>query len=374
MKVTHIVWSLTLGGIETMLVNIANAQQALVTEVSVVIVNDLYDESLLRAFNPGIEIVFLHRKRHSKNPWFIVKCQQVLKRLNPDVIHLHHSRLFGILLGRRLSREACVTLHALPTGSVRRGGWLSKIFPIINVLQPGNVGYIDQVPCVFAISEAVQEALQKKYGVSSVVVNNGIITSNFHIRPLRPAQQPLRIVQVSRLDHDKKGQDLLIEATARMKGMFAVDFIGDGNSLEYLQSLTERLGVSSNVRFLGKQTQAYIAENLCQYDLFVQPSRYEGFGLTVAEAMAAQVPVLVSAGQGPAEVTCGDTYGWTFENGSVDDLVRVLTYIQAHYQEALDKVQQARRYVIATYDVSVTAKKYLEEYKKMKNKYGCDAV
>ena len=367
MKVTHIVWSLTLGGIETMLVNIANAQQALGATVSVIIVNDLYDESLLRAFNPGIKIVCLHRKRHSRNSWFIIKCNQMLKRLHPDVIHMHDSRLFGIILSHRLSRETCVTLHDLPTGSVRRKGWLSKIFPIINVLQPGNVGYIDQVPRVFAISEAVQEALQKKYGVSSVVVNNGIITSNFHVRPLRLAQQPLRIVQVSRLIHDKKGQDLLIEAVAKLRGKITVDFIGDGNSLEYLQTLAERLNVSPSVRFLGKQAQAYIAENLCRYDIFVQPSRYEGFGLTVAEAMAAQVPVLVSAGQGPAEVTCGNTYGWTFENGSVDDLARALTYIQTHYQEALDKVPQARQHVLDTYDVSVTAQKYLKEYEILNN-------
>lgn len=365
MKVTHLLWSLTLGGIETMLVNIVNAQQASGAKVSVIIVNELYDDSLLQVFHPDIEVVFLHRRLHSKNPWFIIKCQQALKRLHPDVIHMHDSRLFGVILSRRLSREACVTIHALPTGSVRRGGWLSKMFPIINVLQLGNVGYIDRIPRVFAISKAVQEALQKEYGVSSVVVNNGIITSNFHIRPFLAAQHPLRIVQVSRLVHDKKGQDLLIEAVAKMKGLFTVDFIGYGTSQEYLQSLADRLGAGSFIRFLGKQTQAYIAENLCQYDLFVQPSRYEGFGLTVAEAMAAQVPVLVSAGQGPAEVTCGNTYGWTFENGSVDDLVRVLTYIQAHYQEALDKAQQARKHVVDTYDVSVTAQKYLEEYKKI---------
>ena len=357
-----------------MIVNIANAQQKLGAKVYVVVINDIYEPTLLQAFRPDVQVVQLHRKQHSKNLFFILKCNRMLGRINPDVVHLHSSRLYGIILSRRLSREACVTLHALPTLSVRREGWLSKIFPIINVFRPGLVTYIDRIPSVFAISKSVKESLQRDYGVESIVVENGIVTANFHKRPLRPAQQPLRIVQVSRLDHNKKGQDLLIEAVARMKGLFTVDFIGDGNSLEYLQSLTERLGVSSNIRFLGKQTQAYIAENLCQYDLFVQPSRYEGFGLTVAEAMAAQVPVLVSAGQGPAEVTCGDTYGWTFENGSVDDLVRVLTYIQAHYQEALDKVQQARRYVIATYDVSVTAKKYLEEYKKMKNKYGCDAV
>ena len=67
--------------------------------------------------------------------------------------------------------------------------------------------------------------------------------------------------------------------------------------------LTAELHAETYVRFLGKQTQDYVAAHLTDYDLFVQPSRWEGFGLTVAEAMAAGVPVLVSEGQGPAEVT-----------------------------------------------------------------------
>lgn len=116
------------------------------------------------------------------------------------------------------------------------------------------------------------------------------------------------------------------------------------------------------MHFLGKQTQEYIARHLCEYDLFVQPSRYEGFGLTVAEAMAAQVPVLVSAGQGPAEVICGNKYGWVFENGNIDDLACMIGHIQRHYADAFDKAQKARQYVMETYDVAVTAKKYLAAY------------
>ena len=71
-----------------------------------------------------------------------------------------------------------------------------------------------------------------------------------------------------------------------------------------------------------------MAAHLTDYDLFVQPSRWEGFGLTVAEAMAAGVPVLVSEGQGPAEVTQGSRYGWLFANGDADDLQRQIVFIK----------------------------------------------
>lgn len=51
-----------------------------------------------------------------------------------------------------------------------------------------------------------------------------------------------------------------------------------------------------------KKNQEWIYHNLCNFDLFIQPSRFEGFGLTVAEAIAAKVTVLVSNIQGPMEI------------------------------------------------------------------------
>ena len=61
--------------------------------------------------------------------------------------------------------------------------------------------------------------------------------------------------------------------------------------------------------------------------------------------MASKVPVLVSNGQGPAEVTCGDKYGWLFENGDSDKLMEQIDYIVKHYDEALIKAEKALRYI-----------------------------
>lgn len=363
MKVVHINWTIGYGGIETMLINIANLQYRAGVDVTIIIVNEVDEESLLSAFLPGVKIILLHRSHHSKNPMSILKMNRILKRIKPDIIHLHSSRFYKLIFSRRLSRVACVTLHALPTGSVRRKGWLFHTFPFF--FYSGNVNCIDEVPRVFAITQAVKDALWRDYGVNSIVVSNGIMTSRFQQRPPQTVSRPMRIVEVSRLAHDKKGQDLLIEAVSRLKGLVTVDFIGSGDSLDYLNNLTHQLGVESCIRFLGKKSQEYIAEHLKDYDLFVQPSRYDGFGLTVAEAMAAQVPLLVSEGQGPAEVTCGNRYGWTFKNGDTDDLKDTITYILTHYDEAQKKAIEALKHVEDTYDVSITAKRYLDEYTKI---------
>ena len=360
--IVHMVWSLGFGGIETMLVNIANAQVRMGAKVSVMIINDAWEPTLLDSFDKRVRMLFVHKKAGSGKPWFLLRLNRMLQRERPDVVHLHGSGSLAMIFSRRLSRVACCTLHDLPHGVVRRSGWLYRLFPILDIKQDSNVLCIDRVPQVFAISQAVHDELLKNYGVESTVVPNGIVASAFRARGDRPAGSPLRMVMVSRLDHEKKGQDLLIEAVAALKGKVTVDFIGIGGSMEFLKQLTADKGAEAWVRFLGKRTQPEVRSILADYDLFVQPSRYEGFGLTVAEAMAAGVPVLVSAGQGPAEVTCGDKYGWTFENGNVEELTGMIRYITEHFSEALDKAELAVEHVRNTYDVSVTAKKYIEEY------------
>ncbi len=55
--------------------------------------------------------------------------------------------------------------------------------------------------------------------------------------------------------------------------------IGKGDSLEHLQKLAEDRNMTGRIVFVGSKEQSYIASHLRDYDLFVQPSRKEGFGL-----------------------------------------------------------------------------------------------
>lgn len=337
MVVAHLYWGLSFGGIETMLVNIANAQARQGVEVHLVIVNELLESSLVNALDKKVHFHCLGRRVGSKNPWFIVKINMILSKINPDAIHLHHSEFFAILL-KRFRKIASSTVHALPSGTLRHNGILPKILPFLNfhVTDNGNVRYLDKIPRVFAISNAVKEKLMSNYGIRSTVVANGIDTGNFAKRDMNIAANiPLKIVCVSRLDHKIKGQDLLIHAAAILKGKIDIALVGDGASKDFLLSLSKKLKVSESVHLLGKKPQNWIAEHLKDYDVFAQPSRNEGFGLTVAEGMAAGLPALVSTGQGPAEITENEQYGWTFTNGDVNDLVNRLKYIIVHYDEAL---------------------------------------
>lgn len=373
MKVVHINWTLVYGGIETMLVNIANEQAVQGTDVSVVIINDYIKEELTERLSSDINLILMKRKPSSRSFAFIKKLNSILTDIDPDVIHIHDGAIFDVLDSHwAKSRQTlvCLTAHALPIGKFGSPLWPIRILQKMLSNSLGNMHNVNRVNKVFAISKSVAKAMKEQYGVDSAVVCNGIIPQRFEQRESKMYDEQLRIVQVSRLFHVEKGQDLLLGAArilAQEGCCLKIDFIGDGQSREYLENMAREYGLENQVTFLGTQSQEYVMSHLKDYDLFVQPSRFEGFGLTVAEAMAANVPVLVPTGQGPAEVTEGDRYGWVFDCGDENSLANQIKNIINNYGECTAKAEKARIYVEANYDVKVTAHRYLELYNEALN-------
>jgi len=91
--------------------------------------------------------------------------------------------------------------------------------------------------------------------------------------------------------------------------------------------LAERLGLGESVRWTGYLGDQELLHCYQQADLLVQPSRYEGFGLQVLEAMACGVPVICSNAGSLPEVTAGAALmlDWDDVAGFADRIVDVLT-------------------------------------------------
>ena len=346
MKIVHITYMLTFGGIETMLVNIANEQVAQGHNVEIIIVEKgAIDPQLRSSLSPTIKVHQANRIPNTKDPMAVVRINWFLLRARPDAIHIHASGLMRCILFPSHRRITCSTLHDLPFDK--------------------NIVAIQTIPKVFAISEAVHKELQEKYGVDSMVVPNGVHPEKIKVRKVEEKNKDFQIVVVSRLHHEKKGQDILIDAVAELKkrGLceVSVDLIGDGASRDFLKNRCVEKGVEAAVHFLGTKPQEYVFEHLSDYDLFVQPSRFEGFALTVAEAMAARVPVLVASGQGPEEVIGHGDCGYIFCNGDVKDCADKIQQIIENGEDVAMTDRACER-VWKLYNVKVTAKTYLDNY------------
>jgi hypothetical protein len=88
MNIVHIVWGLGIGGVESMLVDIANYQAQSHT-VSIIVINDNISSSLADKLDSRIKLYPCKRKVGTKNPLPIIRLNLDLLRINPDVIHIH---------------------------------------------------------------------------------------------------------------------------------------------------------------------------------------------------------------------------------------------------------------------------------------------
>lgn len=332
-----------------MLIDILAKQAEQGQDVALVVVNNDYEQALIDRLPVAVRTVFIDRPKGSRNPLWLLKYNYELLKLRPDVVHFHHDKAAGMYISKLSGARTLATVHD------------TKI----------NLKYYLNLDVVCSISDSVRLDLNKRYGIESPIVYNGIDSKLIKRKEAarHTKNTEFSIVQVSRLNHEKKGQDLIIEAVARLiKEGYDVrlDFIGEGESEQLLRGQSTRLGIGQNVNFLGLKDRDYIYEHLCDYDLLVQPSRYEGFGLTIAEAMIAKVPVLVSDIEGPMEVVGNGLYGKSFKAGSVESLRESLQDVLDNY-ESSQRIAEGKAYdfALSSFDISETAKKYIDRYSRL---------
>jgi len=161
------------------------------------------------------------------------------------------------------------------------------------------------------------------------------------------------IVGIGRLSA-QKGFDVLIQAHAEVQQQgyqHRLVLVGEGDDLADLSALAQRLDVEESVVFVGFLDNPYPV--MAQASLFCLSSRYEGFGLVVAEAAALGVPTIATdCVSGPCEILDNGKYGDLVEPDSARDLA---TAIQNHLQnpqrlkiKAQASAEQAERFSLKT--------------------------
>ena len=344
MKIVHFIWAFPIGGAETMLVEIMNVQCDGNT-VALVVINNLVNEELLMQVDKRVRIIKINRPVGSKNVWYYFKTWFALKIEQADIIHCHNDNLS--IFNKYVSGNFVLTIHSVDF----------------------NRKHLDGYKKIFAISKIVKENIEKRTDIIPILVYNGVNTALVN-SIFSGVNDNFRIIQISRLEHCHKGQDILINAISYLNSNnsiegLTVDFVGAGSSKEYLQELISKLKIDKYFNFLGERNRDFIYKNLCSYDLLIQPSIFEGFGLTVVEAMIAKVPVLVSNIDGPKEIIQNGKFGLSFKKGDVIDCAaKILEIIQnyQYYTQAL-RLAEIRQYAISNFDIQKTAKKYVTEYR-----------
>jgi glycosyltransferase involved in cell wall biosynthesis len=192
---------------------------------------------------------------------------------------------------------------------------------------------------VICISEAVKNYIKNRgevsrssqistvhYGYDKNYQINSLIQNQFS-SIFKPFRSSLKIGTIGRLV-DQKDYPTLFSAckSALSKGVeLELFIIGKGELRKELEVRVKSLGITKNVHWLGKT--ADINDYLFELDLFILPSKYEGFGLVLLEAMQAGKPILASNNSSIPEVL-GSGYEGLFRTSDVNELSELIIKIQ----------------------------------------------
>jgi glycosyltransferase involved in cell wall biosynthesis len=170
--------------------------------------------------------------------------------------------------------------------------------------------------CFIACSDSVAKHAEEKIGLAADsfdVILNGIDLDRFKVKPDKAAiklslsiPEDFNVVGIVGRISQQKGQDIFLEAVAKIhhklpKTLFLIVGAPDEPAmLEKMRALAATLGIQEKVNFLGYRDD--IPNIYSILDILVMPSRWEGFGLALVEAMAMGLPIVCTEVGGIPEV------------------------------------------------------------------------
>lgn len=283
----------------------------------------------------------------------VKKIATELAVIKPDIVHTHlGGDVWGGKAAMRLNLPRIMTAH-------------SHEDDIPFIQRPGRKWAYAHADHVAAVSKSVALAVDRRYDIASDKLS--IIPVGLDLERFRPRDGALPgdipvLISVGRLVPEK-GHEVLLRALANIEQPFLLRLVGEGPEYLKLHRLAESLGILPRVEFVGVVDD--VAPLLRKSDLFCFPSKHEGQGVALFEAVAAAVPVVASDLASFRErfdesmmtfVKAEDISGW---EGAIRSALR-------SYGSALEKAERARREVRLHYTKEAMGEKYFALYERLK--------
>jgi len=165
----------------------------------------------------------------------------------------------------------------------------------------------------------------------------------------------------------RKGVDLIIQSLSRVQKQrdSHLVVIGDGEDRENLTALAEDLGLASNVHFVGEKHD--VADWLCSnVDAFISGARYEAFGLVLAEAGLAKLPVIAPRVGGIPEFIHHNRTGLLFDpNNPIDEMYHQMTRLMSDEQLRSELVNQLYHLTHSKLTVEANTQQFANLYRRV---------
>lgn len=205
--------------------------------------------------------------------------------------------------------------------------------------------FYDKIDKIIAVSEAgrnsiinVNKEYENKIEVIKDIVNPKLITDMANEENVNFDGNNINIVTVARLVQGYKGYDLAIKAAKLLKDSgqgFKWYSVGDGHDRKKIETLIKENNVEKYFILLGAKENPY--PYMKAADIYVQPSRKEGFGLTVIEAKILKKLIVSTNFETSKEIINNKVDGLIVGQDSKELYNGIITYIDN--KELVNKIE-----------------------------------
>ncbi len=346
MKIIVFIYSLDCGGAERMAVSLANYWQSSGHDVTVVTIAG--EEKDFYHLSPNVDRISLCMAEESKN--FVHSLSNNLRRVTAfrNILKTHGP---DVAISVMTSTTCLLALAGLKTfvpiiGSEQIHPPAYPLSRIWEYLRYFSYGFVDAIVC---LTEQSSQWIRKNTRAKKVhVIPNPILYPIPDQPPCLSPQDLLSsdkkyLLAVGRLTY-QKGFDILIDIFASLAHDFPdwnLVILGEGEDRPVLEELIAERGIQERVLLpgrVGNMGSWYRAA-----DLYVMTSRYEGFGNTLAEALAHGLPaVSVDCETGPRDIIRHQVDGLLVPQNDLDSLKQAMSQLMRDEQFRQSLGERAR--------------------------------
>ena len=351
---------LTVGGAETVVINLADELVRRGLRVSIIVITG---DPELRPVEASVEVYCLHMM---KTPWGVLRgfldlCK-ALRHIKPDVVHAHmfHANLLARLVRMvvPLPRLVC-TAH-----STNEGGLLHMLaYRLTHSLADVTTNVSKEAVAKF-------EALGAAPRGSMIPVYNSIDTEKFKPdlssrelvrKNLDITDETIVLLAVGRLVKAKDYPNLINAFSMAKNSLQNIHLwiVGSGVLLKDIESMIKQQDLIDHIDLLGLRRDT--AQLMNAADIFIQGSAWEGFGLSIAEAMACGLPVIATDAGGVSEVMGKHGILVPIKNPHKLALKIVEEISSGEFRSKSNKLK-ARNHITQRFDKNVITKEWLSIY------------
>ena len=324
----------------------------------------------------GIQFIVLKRMKFGKIFFSLqifydlFRLDKLLKKINPDIIHIQSTIPTFSLLGVYLAKKypVLLTLHGYFKEESRFHTGVEKIFNIFISIPLERLA-LTTIPNIITVCPQLQEMIQKFTSSNIFTVPNGVDIKQIQaITPFPPDSNPT-IFYVGVLNK-RKGVDDLIRAIPLVKNEIQdiqLHIAGTGPDMEKLKKLMKNLHVEENIKFLGFITDEEKFSYLKSSDVFVLATYWESFPFVLLEAMACGRPIVTTDVAGNPFAVIDGVYGFLVKPGDWRQISEKLIYLFKN-KAILKKMGEESKKRALLFDWNIVAQQTRDIYLKIEEK------